>query len=161
MHNVYATVVIVVSVLFVGMLMLLLEWLERHQPFRKEIPWRAWARPILLVLLAFLAGMLRHEFTLPGPPGLVLGGLNLLAVFYGIFRQTVWVTTIEVALIWGVWVFGWTGAHGGMDQSLPAGLFSLIAALCVVGSGLIVAFVKHQGWLHDLDTPRHQRNPRD
>ena len=143
MHNLYATVVVAVSVVFVGLLMLLLEWLERRQPFRWQIPWRAWVRPILLITIAFLDGMMRHEFALSGPPALVLGGLNLFTVLFGIYRMTIWVTTLEAAAIWSAWVLGWAGAHGGWDQSVPVGIFSGLAVSCVVVSGLLVAFVKH------------------
>ena len=98
---------------------------------------------ILLITIAFLDGMMRHEFALSGPPALVLGGLNLFTVLFGIFRKTIWVTTLEAAAIWSAWVFGWTGAHGGWDQSVPVVVFSVLAVSCVVVSGLLVAFVKH------------------
>ena len=144
MHNLYAFIVVSASVLFFGALIVLLEWLQRRQPFRNRFPFRKWGLPLALVLVAFLDGTLRHEFPLPGPKAIVLGALNVFVVLYGMWRETIWLSTLETAAIWCAWAFGWTAAHGGVDENLAIGFFSTIGAMSVVMSGFLVAMKKRE-----------------
>ena len=144
MHNLYAIIVVSASALFFGALIVLLEWLQRRQPFRNRFSFRKWRLPLALVMVAFLDGTLRHEFPLPGPKAIVLGALNVFVVLYGMWRETIWLSALETAAIWCAWAFGWTAAHGGVDENLAIGWFSTIGALCVVASGGLVAGKKFE-----------------
>ena len=144
MHNLYAIVGVAASVFIAGSLVILLEWLERQQPFRHRFPFRQWILPLMLVLVAFLDGFLRHEFTLPGPSFAVLGALTAFVLIYGLYRGTAWLSSFEALAVWSTWSFGWTAAHGGIDDELLSSSFRTVGGISVVVTGLLVAWWKHE-----------------
>ncbi len=142
MHNLYAIVVVCASIVIVGTLTFLLKWLERQQPFPRHLPFRRWILPLLLVLISFLDGTLRHEFRLPGPPGAVLGALNAFVIVRGFVRRTIWLSTLQAVAIWCAWALGWTAAHGGVDDNVLPGWFGVVALVCVATTCGLVAGAK-------------------
>ena len=132
MHHLYAIIVVSASVLIVGALVLLLVWLDRLPSFAGRFPFRTWGIPLILVLIAFLDGTLRHDFQLPGSPATVLGALNLFVIIRGLVRGTIWLAGLETAAFWCAWAFGWTAAHGGVDEGMLDSWFGIVGVTSIV-----------------------------